>query len=178
MPPFKLVAEENISYPDASTMDPPGGKYSSSALDDFTAICCPPLFAVLVVVVVIRGFNFCVVVFLSFLLLLLTDDDEAATTTKDPAVKALISYLLFMRARSLLLYIISKERVLRRAGENEPDNTTSYYLGFQFPKRKKLYEKRQKFVKTEKNGEKRRSASYSLRLRARMDKRHTSRDEK
>ena len=76
-------------------MDPPGGKYSSSAFD-FTAIGCP-----LFVVVVIRGFNFCVV-FLS-LLLLLTDDDEAATTNKDVCdpVNALMFLLCFiMRARA------------------------------------------------------------------------------
>ena len=38
-----LDADENISYPDASTMEPPGGTYNSSsakAFDDFTAIVC------------------------------------------------------------------------------------------------------------------------------------------
>jgi hypothetical protein len=79
-------------------MDPPGGKYSSSAFD-FTAICCPLFVVVVVVVVVIRGFNFCVVVFLSLLLL----TDEAATIEKDARdpVNALMFVVYYSRVRDL-----------------------------------------------------------------------------
>lgn len=84
-------------------MDPPGGKYSSSALD-FTAICCP-LFAILVVVVVvvvIRGFNFCVV-FLS------------ATTTKDVVCDPVKAALIFV------VYAISSVCVRARVISNEDE---------------------------------------------------------
>ena len=80
-------------------MDPPGGKYSSSALD-FTAICCP-LFAILVVVV-IRGFNFCVV-FLS------------ATTTKDVVCDPVKAALIFV------VYAISSVCVRARVISNEDE---------------------------------------------------------
>ena len=83
-------------------MDPPGGKYSSSALD-FTAICCP-LFAILVVVVVvIRGFNFCVV-FLS------------ATTTKDVVCDPVKAALIFV-----VVYAISSVCVRARVISNEDE---------------------------------------------------------